>query len=236
MKGMLAQRAAAFFDFDGTLAATTAVHHYYHLNSQIQSSHWARWYFYCCIVLYYLVDKFSRSAFDLLFYRNYRGLCVETCCIKSNTELKARMVKKLFPDALEHIELHRSAGHKLILITGSPDFIVKPLAMELGFDHIVSAQLKQKAGLFTGSLMRKPLHKEQKAKEIKEIARIHNLDLEESYAYGDSVNDIHMLAAVGNPVVVNGDAIMRAIARKRNWCICDWSRHASQGQVSKDSA
>ena len=44
-------------------------------------------------------------------------------------------------------------------------------------------------------------------------------DLERSYAYSDSVTDVHMLEAVGHPHAVNPDKDLRRIARDRGWPI-----------------
>ena len=42
-----------------------------------------------------------------------------------------------------------------------------------------------------------------KNKAIDELVEKHNLDLEKSYAYGDTNGDINMLRRVGNPIAIN---------------------------------
>jgi len=49
------------------------------------------------------------------------------------------------------------------------------------------------------------------------FARRRNLDLSRSYAYADSISDLPMLRAVGNPVAVNPDPPLAAIAREEDW-------------------
>jgi hypothetical protein len=48
-------------------------------------------------------------------------------------------------------------------------------------------------------------------------AEEHGIDLASSYAYSDSLSDLPMLRAVGNPVVVNPDPPLAEIAREENW-------------------
>ena len=49
------------------------------------------------------------------------------------------------------------------------------------------------------------------------FAAEHDIDLEASYAYSDSISDLPMLRAVGNPVVVNPDPPLLEIAREEGW-------------------
>jgi hypothetical protein len=43
------------------------------------------------------------------------------------------------------------------------------------------------------------------------------LELTESYAYSDSITDVPMLRAVGNPVAVNPDRELARLARDEGW-------------------
>jgi hypothetical protein len=49
------------------------------------------------------------------------------------------------------------------------------------------------------------------------FAVAHEIDLGASYAYSDSLSDLPMLRAVGNPVAVNPDPPLAAIAREEDW-------------------
>ena len=52
---------------------------------------------------------------------------------------------------------------------------------------------------------------------MRQFAADHDLDLDASWAYSDSVSDLPMLELVGHPVAVNPDAELARIARERNW-------------------
>jgi fatty acyl-CoA reductase len=53
------------------------------------------------------------------------------------------------------------------------------------------------------------------------------VDLHRSYAYADSISDLPMLEAVGNPVAVNPDRRLAAAARSRGWQIRRWSKNGA---------
>ena len=58
---------------------------------------------------------------------------------------------------------------------------------------------------------------------MRRFAETHDLDLTESFAYGDSIADLPMLETVGHPRVVNPDKKLSAVAKKRGWPIHHWS-------------
>ena len=43
------------------------------------------------------------------------------------------------------------------------------------------------------------------------------VDFEETFFYSDSHNDLALLEAVTNPVVVNGDKVLLEKAHEKNW-------------------
>jgi phosphoserine phosphatase len=59
---------------------------------------------------------------------------------------------------------------------------------------------------------------------IREVAKLADIDLEGSYAYSDSITDLPMLEAVGNPVAVNPDRELRRLAEDRAWPVRDFRR------------
>jgi hypothetical protein len=52
---------------------------------------------------------------------------------------------------------------------------------------------------------------------MENFAAAHGIDLAASYAYSDSLSDLPMLRAVGNPVAVNPDPPLAAIANEEGW-------------------
>jgi phosphoserine phosphatase len=72
-------------------------------------------------------------------------------------------------------------------------------------------------GAFTGRFDGPFVYGAGKVEAMEAFAAEHGIDLAESYAYSDSLSDLPMLRAVGNPVVVNPDPDLAAIAREEGW-------------------
>lgn len=113
------------------------------------------------------------------------------------------MSKNLFPGAVAKISELKTLGYIIVLVTGSLDIVVKPLADYLKADHVIASSLEEKTlnvvetgNVFTGKLREKPLAGKAKAERIHEIAKENNIDLEQSTAYGDSKADLEMLRSV----------------------------------------
>ncbi|MDQ3658601.1 MAG: haloacid dehalogenase-like hydrolase, partial [Actinomycetota bacterium] len=91
-------------------------------------------------------------------------------------------------------------------------------------DDVLCASLQEEDGAYTGELRGAPVAGEARARMLASFARRRNLDLSRSYAYADSISDLPMLEAVGNPVAVNPDRRLAAQAEERGWAVRHWSK------------
>ncbi len=102
----------------------------------------------------------------------------------------------------ERIKWHKEQGHKVIFISGSPDFLVKRMANKWGADDYQGSIYHTKDGKFSGEIS--PMwDSRNKIKSLNRFCEKYNLDLEKSYAYGDTSGDYSMLKSVGNPIAIN---------------------------------
>ncbi len=103
----------------------------------------------------------------------------------------------------DKIKWHKSQGHKIITISGSPYELVREMACKYGFDdYRGSIYEMDENDVYTGKV--KPMwDSESKQKAILELADKYNLDLENSYAYGDTSGDFSMFKLVRYPIGVN---------------------------------
>jgi HAD superfamily hydrolase (TIGR01490 family) len=217
---------AAFFDVDGTLTHTTTIEPLL----WYQRVHLPRWRFVPWAALlalqvpeYWLLDKWSRGRFNIVFFRRYRGLSVEEVC-RWHRETFARNLQGLvFPAALDCVREHRRQGHRVVLVTGGLDCVVQPLADFVGADDLIAMRLGAEGGVFTGELTGPPIAGEQKAVLVRGYAQLHGIDLAQSFAYADSKSDIPLLECVGHPVAVRPDRRLRERAGARGWRVVEWS-------------
>ncbi|SKA75042.1 HAD-superfamily subfamily IB hydrolase, TIGR01490 [Clostridium sp. USBA 49] len=127
---------------------------------------------------------------------------------KSQVEFIAKNVVKQKGDRVytftrDRIKWHKEQGHMLITISGSPIELVKEMALKYGFDDYKGALYKlDENNMYTGEVV--PMwDSRSKKKAIMEFMDKYNIDLEKSYAYGDTAGDFSMFELVGFPICVN---------------------------------
>jgi len=128
----------------------------------------------------------------------------------------------VYQEALDLIALHRSEGRRIYIVSSSPEEVVRPLARHFGVSGVIATRAQVgRDNRYTGEL-EFYAYGEQKAEAIESLARRVGLDLSHSFAYSDSITDLPMLEAVGNPVAVNPDKDLRKIAEEREWEVRDF--------------
>lgn len=218
--------AAAFFDVDGTIVDSTIVHYYAWFRRRRMAAPVGKaWYgLFLVKCLYYLMlDRINRSRMNTVFYRSYRGLSADALRKEADELYEEFIAPRQFEEVERVIEEHRHAGRRIVLVTGSLDFIMRPLAQRLGVDHVVAPGLVESNGRFTGELTVPPIGEQEKARRLRAFADEAGIDLATSYAFGDSIADLPMLESVGKPQAVNPDRALLAVARQRSWPVHLWT-------------
>jgi HAD superfamily hydrolase (TIGR01490 family) len=125
----------------------------------------------------------------------------------------------VFDEALDRIRAHQSWGHKVFIVSASPEEVVAPIAQLLGADEAIATRAElDESGRYSGRTERY-VYAEEKVVAISEVAARDGLDLDHCWAYSDSATDIPMLAAVGHPVAVNPDRELARAAAARGWLV-----------------
>jgi HAD superfamily hydrolase (TIGR01490 family) len=123
----------------------------------------------------------------------------------------------VYQEALDLIELHRSEGRRIYIVSSSPEEVVRPLARHFGVSGVIATRAEVGPdNRYTGAL-EFYAYGQRKAEAIRELADRVGLELSGSYAYSDSATDIPMLGAVGHPVAVNPDRELRQHADEHGW-------------------
>lgn len=136
----------------------------------------------------------------------------------------------VYAEALAIIEEHRGEGRKVVVISASPEEIVRPLCRYLGIDNVIATRSQiDEEGKYTGEV-EFYAYGPGKAEAMIELADSEGFDLSESFAYSDSITDLPMLEVVGNPVVVNPDSDLAEVAEERGWEV----RHFESAVTMRD--
>lgn len=123
----------------------------------------------------------------------------------------------VYAEGLAIIDQHKRAGRRVVVVSASPEEIVRPLCRYLGIDDVIATRSEiDDEGRYTGRI-ELYAYGPAKAKAMREMAAANDIDLDVSYAYSDSITDVPMLEAVGHPVAINPDDELLAIAEERGW-------------------
>jgi len=115
------------------------------------------------------------------------------------------------------IQKHKDKGHTLIIVSATNRFVTEPIANLLGISNLLSTEPEIINNQYTGKYIGIPTFKEGKIKALKQWMKIHDHNLDGSYFYSDSINDLPLLEITAHPIVVSPDEHLKAISLKNNW-------------------
>ena len=123
--------------------------------------------------------------------------------------------------AAELLQQHRDAGHELLIISATNLFITEPIAALLDVPTILSTEPEIVDNRYTGRYLGTPTYQHGKVVALEAWLADTGHDLDGSYFYSDSINDLALLEKVEHPVVVHPDEELRPIAESRGWKIIE---------------
>lgn len=196
-----------FFDIDGTL-----------YRDSLMIEHFRKLVKYEVIdpITWYSVAQNAYHNWDMR-QGNYDNYLIEVAHIylqtikglnKNYMDYMSEQVIKLKGDRVyrftrDRINWHKSQGHKIIFISGSPEYLVSKMAEKYGVtDHRGTEYLVDENNNFTGEIIQM-WDSDNKQEAIMEFIDKYKIDLDQSYAYGDTNGDLSMLQLVGTPIAIN---------------------------------
>ena len=149
-----------------------------------------------------------------------------------------------FAPAVERVAWHAKRGHEMVLVSGT----LEPLAWEAARAmedelaargittkiHVCATRLEEFDHRWTGRVLGEAMFGKAKARAVKRLAGEMQLDLERCYAYGDSLNDRWLMAAVGRPAAVNPSKDLLSVARTCAWPVLHWERKKNHSPCDKE--
>ncbi|MGA8405739.1 MAG: HAD-IB family phosphatase [Candidatus Acidiferrales bacterium] len=145
----------------------------------------------------------------------------------------------LFAPALARIKWHHAQGHHIFLITGTLAPLAKIVAQQISRRiqapiEVQATELEIKPQVWhshswlcsdaqwTGRRASQHMSHKTKSRTLKALAATNNLDLTQSYAYGNTTADVPMLESVAHPQAVNPTNRLTRIAHHHRWPILHW--------------
>lgn len=198
---------AAFFDIDGTL-----------VRESIMIKHFNK------LVKYGIIDeesyikniKSKYEAYEKRYgdfddfiieagevYRKkltglHKSLIIETA--RQVIEEGGELVYAYTRDRIKH---HKSQGHKVFFVSGSPTYLVEMLGKIYNIDDFRGTDYKfDENDRFTGEISQL-WDSQSKLAEINSLVEKHDIDVNQSYAYGDTNGDFSMLKTMRHATAIN---------------------------------
>ena len=220
-------RGAAFFDLDKTLMAGSSGMQFARVAAQhgvVSRRQLASWGFEH--LRYRLRGTTDERTGDVLrvVRELIRGVPAKTV-ERMGPEVMAAILPRVFPEMLAEVHAHQDAGRVTFIVSAAGNDVVESLARVLGMEGGIGTRYEVDAeGSFTGRFEGPFVYGPGKVEAMEAFAAEHEIDLGASYAYSDSLSDLPMLRAVGNPVAVNPDPPLAALAREEGWQVLRFER------------
>ena len=171
--------------------------------------------------------EYQSGNLDVYAYCEFQFKTLKDNPRKLLDELRSEYIKKIInpmitKEAKDIVDSHRKENHKLLIITATNSYITKPIADLLGIEDLIGTDLEEVNGEFTGKVSGLPSFQEGKITRLNLWLEERGLifeELEKTFFYSDSMNDIPLLEKVSNPVAANPDEVLEKKAIKEDWPI-----------------
>lgn len=166
------------------------------------------------------VESLHRQSFAALF----KGRSDQQLRAYSQEFLDKRLTSMINPPILELLQEAQKQGHACVIFSGSPDFIIKPIARKWGIEQGSEGtqyQVNERGQL---SHVSRIMEGTEKANALKSLLIELNFQPAEVTAYSDSILDLPLLQMVGKVVAVNPDAKLRQACHTYHWSIIEQAK------------
>jgi HAD superfamily hydrolase (TIGR01490 family) len=128
-----------------------------------------------------------------------------------------RLVKRLYDPAVQRLRQHAQRGDTVVLLSGTLDPIARALADRLGVRHVCATVCSERDGYYLPQPPETHPFGAAKLTLARQLAAQLGAELKHASAYGDSHQDLFLLHAVREAVVVSPDARLLDVALTYDW-------------------
>jgi HAD superfamily hydrolase (TIGR01490 family) len=143
------------------------------------------------------------------------------------------VMPRLFREGAESVADHKSRGHHTVIATAAGEYMSEKVRVQLGADGKIAARAPVRNGYLTDELERPLPYGEGKEALARAYAAGMGVDLADCFFYSDSVADLPLLLAVGNPVAVNPQKGLKKTAGEKGWPVLYWRTPAGFTEPSE---
>ncbi len=212
-------QVGALFDFDGTLISGYSATAF--LQEQVKRGHLSP------RELIELVGAMANFGFGNMGFsammiaasQFLRGIREDSYANFGEELFQSHIARQIYPESRALVEAHLSKGHTVAIISSATPYQVRPAARDLGIEHVLCTELEVQKGYFTGVVIKPTCFGIGKVTAAESLVRQFGVDLDQSFFYSDSYDDIQLLERVGNPRPLNPNGRLMAVAEREGWPI-----------------
>ena len=167
--------------------------------------------------LSFTMGRTGFSSFVTATSAVYRGMKESVLEEAGRHAFEKYLATEIYPESRAIVKAHQDMGHTVAIITSATRYQAEPVAEELGIDHLLYTRLAVEDGVLTGGVVRPTCYGEGKAEAARSLQAKYELDLEKSYFYSDSHEDLPLFEVVGRPRPLNPTRRLAQIAKERQW-------------------
>ncbi|WP_242345161.1 HAD family hydrolase [Anaeromyxobacter terrae] len=162
--------------------------------------------------------------------RCQQGLYADDLRAHAHACFERHLRRRITSGAMRHIRRHLLSGHFVLIASGSPQYVVDEIGRHLRVHAAIGTRTRVVDGKVTDQVVPPVVFREGKRAAVEAVLEKWDLDPARSWLYSDSIADVPLFEAVGNPVVVNPKAPFRALAERRGWELQEWRERNRPGE------
>ncbi|MFK8049975.1 MAG: HAD-IB family hydrolase [Halioglobus sp.] len=220
---------AAIFDFDGTIISGYSATVF--IREQLKRGDLSKRNFVelMAAMTNFGLGNMGFSAMMAINAQFMRGIDEQTYNEVSEELYTKQIARLIYPESRSLIDAHMAKGHTVAIISSATPYQVNAAAKDLNIDHVLCTHLEIEDGKFTGSVVSPTCFGEGKVTAAELLATQEGCDLDQSFFYSDSTDDLQLLERVGLPRALNPSSKLDRIARNNRWPV---AKFGSRGRAT----
>lgn len=150
------------------------------------------------------------------FKRLFKGRFLSDIRLHVDNFLTQNLIKMLYEPVKQRLKEAQDCGHEVIILSSSPDFLVKEIARRLEVSNWKATTYQvDEEGRFIG--ISHLLEGKGKADHLRELSLQMNIPLTSTTVYSDSYLDLPVLNLAGEAIAVAPDFRLKRICLQKGW-------------------
>ena len=152
----------------------------------------------------------------------YKGLNVDYIAQTGNLFFKDRIAPFISKDGLKTIGEYRENGYKIMIMSGSIEFLIKDISQICEYDVLICTHIKTIDDVLTGEIEGLHPFGIHKKEILLHFQNEYDMDYEQSSVFANHHSDIYHMELFREAVAINPSKKLMKIANRLGWRIEFW--------------